>query len=98
MEATVANSAGGLQLIAWATIRPLWKTGRNVGFVLGALRMLARTLRQEDNQEQERAHEDDRGKRPAHGKPSLIERLVDEISDRSAERPGDDERGPEQED
>ena len=43
-----------------------------------------------------KSRDDGRGERPAQARVRLGPRLVEEIADRGAERPGQDEGGPEQ--
>ena len=60
--------------------------------------MRARPLRQQQKSRQDQHRDDGRSDRPAQGETAMISRLIEEIPDRRAKRPGQDERRPEQQD
>jgi hypothetical protein len=60
--------------------------------------MLPGALRQNDDTRDDESADDSGGDRPAESKASVVHRLVEEIADRGAERPRQDEGRPEQKD
>src|SRR5580700_2340906 len=59
-------------------------------------RMRTGALWEQQNTGQDQCGDDRRSERTAQGKPAMADRLVEEIADRRAEWPGQDEGGPEQ--
>ena len=60
--------------------------------------MRSGALRKQRDQSEDRHREDSRRQRPAEFEPALGDRLVEEVADGRAERPGQDEGRPEQSD
>src|SRR5438067_7499149 len=60
--------------------------------------MAARPLRQDEDQQDDDSREDGRGKRTAPFEAPRGDRLVEEVADRRAQRPSQDEGRPEQDD
>src|SRR5580698_455523 len=60
--------------------------------------MLAGPLRQDEDASDNERRDDRRRDRAAERQSAVADRLVEEIADRGAERPRQDESGPEQED
>src|ERR1700681_4189776 len=61
-------------------------------------RMRAGSLRQNEKTAEDKDRDDSRSKRAAQGKAAIADGLVEEIADGRAQRPGQDERRPEQRD
>ena len=60
----------------------------------GSARMLARPLRQQENARDDKYGDDGRGDRPAKRQAAIADRLVEEIADGCAKRPGQDKSRP----